>query len=279
MKIAISCESTCDLPKELIKSNNIFVIGLGINFEDDSFIDGENISTAQLFELVDKKGAMPKTSARAVEEYREFFENILKEYDAIIHVGFSSDLSCSYQNAHNASKELKNVYTIDSKNLSSGHGTLVLNACELVREGKTVEEILASLEEIANKISVSFVINTMKYLYKGGRCSTIQYFGANLLKLKPSIVVKEGKMSVGRKYLGRITECAIKYINETLAGAGDVDYSRVFLTYSSNKEIQTDRLASLLVEKGFKEIIQNTAGCTISSHCGPECVGIIFKTK
>lgn len=277
MKIAISCESTCDLPMEIIKKNDIKVIRLGINLDDKTYVDGVDITTEKLFELVDEKQELPKTSAKGSEEYKEFFEEILKTYDAVIHVGFSSELSCSYQNANIAIRDLKRAYIVDSKNLSSGHGMMVLEAVELVNQGLSPEEIVERLNKVVNKISTSFVINTMKFLFKGGRCTGLQYFGANLLKIKPSIVVEDGKMKLGKKYVGKITECTIKYIDDTLSMANNVSKDRIFLTYSSSRELNIPKIKEHLETKGFKEIIVNTAGCTVSTHCGPDCIGIIFK--
>lgn len=277
MKIAISCESTCDLPMEIIKKNDIKVIRLGITLEDKTYVDGVDITTEKLFELVDEKQELPKTSAKGSEEYKEFFEEILKSYDAVIHIGFSSELSCSFQNASLAVRELKRAYIVDSKNLSSGHGMMVLEAVELASQGLSPEEIVEKLNKLADRISTSFVINTMKFLFKGGRCTGLQYFGANLLKIKPSIVVEDGKMKVGKKYIGKITECAIKYINDTLSMTNNVNKDRIFLTYSSSRELNIPKIKEHLKTKGFKEIIVNTAGCTVSTHCGPDCIGIIFK--
>ena len=201
MKIAISAETTVDLTKELIEQNDIKIIPFNIVLGDETYKDGE-ITTAEIFDSVEKTGVLPKTNAINQYEYTEYFENLLKEYDAVIHVSLSSGLSCSCQNAVNAAKDFKNVYVIDSQSLSTGIALLVLYAKELADQGVEPSEIAAKVQARVNKLQVSFVIERLDYLYKGGRCNSLQFFGANLLKLRPRIVVKEGKMGADKKYRG-----------------------------------------------------------------------------
>ncbi len=276
MKIGISCESTCDLPKKFIKENDIKILPLAINLSDKEYIDGETITSKEIFQKVDGGAPLPKTAARSVGDYVEFFNNIKKEYDIVLHIAFSSELSCSCQNAILASKEVEGVHIIDSKNLSSGHGLVVMEAVKRVKNGKNVEDIIKEVEEIVPKVRASFVVNTMAYLNKGGRCSSLTRFAASLLKIKPSIKVVDGKMVVGKKYMGKLNDSIMKYMYDTLSENPNCKKDKIFITYSSCELIDVDKMKEKLVEKGFENIYETNASCTISTHCGPNCVGILF---
>lgn len=276
MRIGISCESTCDLPKDYIKENDIKILPLAINLSDKEYIDGETITSKEIFQKVDDGAPLPKTAARSVGDYVEFFNNIKKEYDIILHIAFSSELSCSCQNATLASKEVEGVHIIDSKNLSSGHGLVVMEAVKRVKIGKNVEDIIKEVEGIVPKVRASFVVNTMAYLNKGGRCSSLTRFAASLLKIKPSIKVVDGKMVVGKKYMGKLNDSLMKYMDDTLSENPNCKKDKVFITYSSCELIDVDKMKEKLVEKGFENIYETNASCTISTHCGPNCVGILF---
>ena len=210
MKIAISAETTCDLSKELIAENNINLIPFAITLGDKTFNDGE-VTTKEMFDFVDKTGTLPKTTALNEYEYAEYFNSLLKENDAVIHICLSSGLSSSCGNAIRAASNLENVYVVDSQNLSTGIGLSVLYACKLVKAGLTASEIAKMVQDRVNKIQASFVVERLDYLYKGGRCSSLAMFGANVFKIRPRIVVKDGKMTSDKKFRGNMGSVIEKY--------------------------------------------------------------------
>lgn len=275
MKIAISVESTNDLTKELIEKNDIKVIPYQIVLGDKVFKDGE-ISTPEIFEYVDKNGTLPKTNAINQFEYTEYFENIKKDYDGVVHICLSSGLSCSCQNAKNAASELENVYVVDSLTLSSGIGLLALYARELADKGLDAKEIAEKVEKRLKNLQVSFVIERLDYLYKGGRCNSLQLFGANLLKLRPRIVLNDGKMGADKKYRGNMEKVVTKYCEETLNEFNTPDLDKVFVTYSTATPEMVNAAKQACIDAGFKNVYEAHAGCTISSHCGGNTLGILY---
>ncbi|MBQ7236769.1 MAG: DegV family protein [Clostridia bacterium] len=275
MKIAISVESTNDLTKELIEKNDIKVIPYQIVLGDKVFKDGE-ISTPEIFEYVDKNGTLPKTNAINQFEYTEYFENIKKDYDGVVHICLSSGLSCSCQNAKNAASELENVYVVDSLTLSSGIGLLALYARELADKGLDAKEVAEKVEKRLKNLQVSFVIERLDYLYKGGRCNSLQLFGANLLKLRPRIVLNDGKMGADKKYRGNMEKVVTKYCEETLAEYNTPDLDKVFVTYSTATPEMINAAKRACFDAGFKNVYESHAGCTISSHCGGNTLGILY---
>ena len=275
MKIGVSVESTSDLGNELLEKFNISVVPFDITLGDNTYKDGE-IATYDIFKYVDETGILPKTNAINDFGYTEYFEGLKKEYDAIIHICLSSGLSSSCGNAMRAAKEMKNVFVIDSKSLSTGIGLLALYACDLVQEGFMPEEIAKKVSERVDKLQVSFVIERLDYLYKGGRCNSLQLFGANLLKLRPRIIVKDGKMSADKKYRGNMVKVVNNYCADTLEEFNSPDLTRVFVTYTTATKEMVDAAKAALEEAGFKNIYETHAGCTIASHCGGNTLGILY---
>ena len=275
MKIAVSVESTSDLSKELLAENDIKLIPYEIVLGDKCFKDGE-VSTEELFAQVDKLGVLPKTNALNQFEYTEYFENILKDYDGIVHICLSSGLSSSCQNAVNAAKDFKNVFVVDSKSLSTGIGLFALYAKDLVNQGLTAEEIAKKLDARVDKLQVSFVIERLDYLYKGGRCNALSYLGANILKIRPRIVVKGGKMGSDKKYRGPMEKVVAKYCAETLDEFHNPDLERVFITYTTATPEMVEAARAALEGVGFKNIYETHAGGTIASHCGAHTLGILY---
>lgn len=203
-----------------------------------------------------------------------------EEYDAVIHFTISSDMSACYQNACIAAREFTNVYPVDSRNLSTGIGHLVLNAAEMAEQGMDAADIAAALEKKREKLDVSFVIDTLEYLKRGGRCSALVAMSANLLHLKPCIEVKDGKMGVGRKYRGKLEKCYVQYIEDRLKGRDDIDCHRIFITDSGIDEATWRELERVVRAcQPFEEVLHTQAGCTVSNHCGPGCMGILYYHK
>ena len=275
MKIAVSVESTSDLSKELLSQYQINCIPFHISIGGDTFKDGD-ISTAEIFARAEKLKTLPKTTAINQFEYTEYFESLLKDYDAVIHICLSSGLSSSCSNAILASQTLSNVYVVDSKSLSTGIGLLAIYARELVNLGYEPSEIQKRVQERAKSLQVSFVVERLDYLYKGGRCNALSYFGANLLKIRPRIVVKDGKMGSDKKYRGQMGKVVAKYCQEVLEEFNTPDLDTVFVTYTSATEEMVESAVSVCKEAGFKNVYQTFAGGTIASHCGANTIGILY---
>ncbi len=280
MKIIVTTDSTSDLPKELVEKYNIGVMPLNVNLGDDTFEDGIDIGPEKIFNYVDKTGNLPKTGARSALAYQEFFEKQMKDLnaDALIHISLSSELSSSHENALMASQELQNVKVLDSMSLSTGCALLVLSAIDKINEGKDLRTIYLELQEERNRVQASFVINNLKYLYKGGRCSALAMFGANVLRIKPKIKLASGKMIVDKKYMGKYGQVLINYVKDLLKDYQNVDKKRVFITFTTKNDEINAQIEQILKDYGFEEIIQNYAGSTIASHCGRDTLGVLFIT-
>lgn len=278
MKIAISAESTIDLPKEILDKYNIITTPFTINFDDKIVEDRFGISN-EIFDFVDRTKKLPKTSAVSPTQFKEHFEKLLKEYDAVIHISISSLISSAYNNAVTSAKEFENVWVVDSKVLSSGIALLAIKGRELADKKHTPKEIYDILSETANRIKINFVLEKLNYLYKGGRCSSLALLGANVLRIKPEIVVSNGKMVMGKKYIGNMLKVVDKYSSEYLAEYPNPELDYVFVTHSSPMPEAEELITKKLKEKGFKTIYNTLAGGTISSHCGQNCIGILFINK
>lgn len=277
MKIAITCDSVCDLSQELIKQNNISILPISIILGDETFSDGVNINSQKIFDYVAKNKQLPKTSAINEFQYAEFFKEHLDGVDALIHFTISSDMSSCFNNAKKAASTLKNVYVIDSRNLSTGVGLQVLYACKLRDKGENPENIVKKVEARKQFVQASFVVERLDYLYKGGRCSALQLLGANLLKIRPSIIVKDGKMDVHKKYRGKMKDVVKDYIKDTLNEFNTYDKSICFITYSSATEDMVEAAKSTLKEfANFENVYITTAGATVTSHCGENTLGILY---
>ncbi len=275
MKIAISVESTNDLSKELLQKYDIKVIPYHITLGNKSFLDGE-MSTVDLFNHVDETKVLPKTNAINEFEFIEYFQSIKKDYDAVIHISLSSALSSSCANAKRASQNVENVFVIDSQSLSTGIGLLAIYASELALEGLEPSIIVQKVQERICDLQVSFVIERLDYLHKGGRCNLLSLLGATIFKIRPRIVVKNGKMSSDKKYKGSMGKVVKKYCEDVLEENSKPELDKVFLTYTTATPEMIEQARAVLVEKGFKNIYETHAGCTIASHCGANTLGILF---
>lgn len=280
-RILISTDSTADLSEQLLKQNNIEVFSLTIVRDSESLRDGIDIKTPDIFEFKEKTGRLTTTSAGNIADYEEFFLHHLKEYDEIIHFTISSDMSSSYANAKLGAEEMDNVYVIDSRNLSTGIGLQVLKACDLRDSGKSAKEIVEYIGSIADKVRASFVLDTLDYMKKGGRCSSVVALGANLLKLKPCIEVHNGKMDVAKKYRGKISAVYTEYVKEQLPDKSKLDTKRVFVTHTCLDNPQDVKEVVELVKSMnlFDEVYETVAGCSVSVHCGPGTLGVLFIEK
>ena len=276
MKIAISAESTLDLSKELIKQYDIHVIPFTVLLGEDAYFDGD-ITSQDIFDYVEKNKILPRTSAINDFQYREYFQNLLDEgYDAIVHISLSSEISSSYSHAVNASHKFDNVFVIDSRSLSTGIALEVIYAAKLAKKGLKPQEIVEKVSARIPYVQASFVIQTLEYLHKGGRCSGLLRFGAAILRIKPQIIVSDGKMAPAKKYIGRKSQVVEAYCRDTLEQFANPDLSVAFVTHT----LATPEMVAVAIEalknRGFKTIYETTAGATITSHCGPQTLGILF---
>jgi len=279
-KIKITCDSTCDLTNELYNNNNVTVVPLSIALGDEIRRDSIDIDADEIFRYVKATNQLPKTSAISIGEYEDVFGKLVNEGYTVIHINLSSELSSSHQNACLAAEDIGNVYVVDSRNLSSGSGHLVLLAAALAESGMEAGEIVEILNEKKSKLDVSFVLQTLEYLHKGGRCSGVAAFGANALRLHPEIQVCDGKMQVGRKYRGDMEKSILAYVHGRLDNRDDIDTDRIFVTHSGVPEELLNKVVATVKElHPFKEVLITRAGCTISSHCGPACIGVLFFRK
>ena len=280
MNIRVCADSTCDLTQELVEKYNITIVPLQVTWEGVSYRDGVDITADEMLANMEATGKLGATSAVNIQDYTDLFSSLLKDYDAIVHFTISSEMSACYQNACIAAEELGNVYVVDSRNLSTGIAHLVLDACEMAQQGMDAADIHKALEAKREKLDVSFVVSTLEYLRKGGRCTAVAAIGANLLKLHPCIFVKDGAMGVGKKYRGKMADCLVSYVKDRLGDMSTVDTRRIFITDSGIDDEIRDLVEKTVREMGdFQEVIRTRAGCTVSCHCGPGTLGILFYRK
>ena len=279
-QIIISSDSTCDLSKELVDRYQIRIQPMGISLGDQMYRDGVDITPDMIYAHHEKTGQLPKTSAINVAENMEYFEELTKDGSAVIHFTISSSMSSTYNNACVAAQEFENVYVVDAKNLSTGSGLLVLAAAEMVQEGLEAQQIVEKLNDLEDRVDASFVVDNLEYLVKGGRCSALAAFGANLLQLKPCISVKNGAMGVGKKYRGKFEKVLLTYVADRLADAEDICLDRVFVTHAGCDPKVVESVAEAVKNTlPFREILVTRAGCTVSSHCGANTLGVLFIRK
>ena len=275
MKIAVSAESTVDLQNDLLEKFEISTIPFTVIMGENEYKDGE-VTSADIFKFVAEKNILPKTSAINEFTYTEYFEGLLKNYDAVIHFALSSEISSACRNAQAAAENLKNVYIVDSRSLSTGIALLAIKAREMAQAGIDPKDIAKACTELTQKVQASFVLDKLNYMHKGGRCSKVALLGANLLKIKPQIVLENGKMVVGKKYMGNIDGCIKKYCKDTIEASGELDLNYAFITYTSATDNMVNAAEEALKQAGFRNIYKTFAGATITSHCGPNTLGILY---
>ena len=275
MKTIITVETTADLSKELLNEYGIKVIPFNILLGEQTVVDGE-ITIDEIIDFVDKNKILPKTSAINEYSYTEFFEGLLKEYDAIIHFSISSKLSCACENAMRAAEKLNNVFVMDSHSLSTGIGLLAIYASELASQGVDAKNIYDNVLERVPYVQASFELKRVDYLYKGGRCSVLSLLGANIFNIHPQIILQDGKMIAGKKYRGNFKRVVENYCSDVLEQFNTPDLSHAFVTYTTASPEIIAVAANYLKDAGFKNIHITRAGGTITSHCGEDCLGILY---
>lgn len=274
----IITDSCADLSQELIERFNIDVVPLGVFINGKTYQDGVNIHTQELFDEVTKSGKLPQTSAPSVASYIEHFSG---EED-IIYISISSKLSASNQNAHIAQDTMgkKNVFIIDSLNLSTGIGLMVLSAAEMAQSGMKAEEIASRISSLTTNVHTSFVVDTLDYIHKGGRCSATELLLGSLLNIRPVIsVCVDGTLDVKKKIAGSRKKALLSMVEDLKKDVECVDLHRIFVTHTlceNDAEFLRTEIEKLAK---FDEICFTVAGSTIASHCGPKCIGILYLTK
>lgn len=280
MYIKITADSSCDLSRKLVDEYDIGIVPLSVAMGSESRLDGLEITPDDIYAHVERGGDLPATAAVNPARYAEIFSEYAARYEAVIHISLGSGFSSCYQNACAAAADFPNVFVVDSGSLSTGQGQMVLEAAILARTSLTPQEIVGKLTALAPRIRISFVLGRLDYMKKGGRCSSVEVLGANLLKLKPAIAIKDGKMGVTKKYRGTMEKCLRDYIADQLKDREDLVGNRIFITHSgvdpSLVELARTEIAKYAA---FQEVIETRAGCTVSSHCGPGTLGIIFIVK
>lgn len=276
-KVKIITDSTNDLSKEILRNYNIDVIPLHVDFGEESYRDGIDLFPIGLFELVEEKNSLPKTAAPSPYAFSENFRNYIEEGMDLVVITISSQMSSTYQNAVIASEEYPpgRIFVIDSQNLSTGIGSLVVLAAEYASQGLPAKEIADKIRRQVPKVQVSFVIDTLEYLYKGGRCNVLQSIMGSVLKIRPTISVDNGKMIMKDKVRGDKKKALNNLIENTAKDT--IDSKRIFITHSLGSDDEAVYLKEALTAVcPEKEIIITDAGCVVSSHCGQKTIGVIY---
>ena len=279
-KVLITADSTCDLSKELLERFGVKIIPLTIVLGEESFLDGNGFTVDDIYARYHKDGTLPKTAAPGIQQFIDFFTPYVEQGYEIVHFDISSELSATYNTACIAAQELGGIYCVDTRALSAGVGLLAIEASECRDRGMSAEEIYEHVSALVEKVDTSFILDTLEFMWKGGRCSGVAALGANLLKLRPALEMKNGKLEVYKKYRGNINAEYRQYIKERLAGKS-VRPGHVFIVHSG--EVSDETIAEL--ESFVRELIpvtefhRGTAGCTISSHCGPKTLGVLFLNE
>ena len=280
MRIKILSDSTCDLPQEVLEKYDITIVPLTVIKDGKEFTDGVNITPAEIFAHVAAGGDLCSTAAINIGEYAEIFAKYASDYDGVIHINISSEFSSCHQNARLAASDFENVRAVDSRNLSTGQGLVVLQACKLAQECENLDEIVEKLNGFTDKVEASFLLDQLQYMVKGGRCSAAAALGANLLNLKPCIEVKNGKMGVVKKYRGNYAKCLATYVKDRLEGRDDLDKTTLFVTRTPVTDACFKAVEEAVAQyNDFETTYWNEAGCTVSCHCGPATLGVLFVRK
>lgn len=277
-KCIITAETTCDLSPEILKERNFRTIPITVVLGMEEKKDGAEIKAEELFDYVKQTGSLPKTAAVAREEYREFFTELRKEYETVIHVALSASASTSYNNASSAAEEVEGVYVIDSKALSTGQGLLMLKASDMLNDGIDPKAVYERTSALVSKVQTSFVVDTLDYLAKGGRCSSVALIASKILKIHPYIYENDGNLQVKKKYMGSLQRSLTQYVNDLAGEYQSYDKRRAFVTHSPcNTRAEIEEVIAKVKDLfDFDEIIETQAGATVSTHCGMNTIGVLF---
>jgi DegV family protein with EDD domain len=279
--IILSADSACDLSKTFSENYKINYCPFHIHLHGKQYKDGVDIFPDDIYKMYYEKKILPKTSAVNVQDYKVYFKGLQKEGYDILHVNLSSGLSSTYQNCVIVAKEMRNIYPVDSCNLSTGIGVLVIKAAKMIKEGFDAIYIQKELSLMTAKLKSSFVVDTLEFLKAGGRCSAIVSVGASLFSIKPCIEVNnEGKLVLGKKYRGSLDQVLLKYTDNILENIETIEKEQIFITHSGIAKDYIDMVYKKIEKINyFENIYIQRAGCTISSHCGPNTLGLIYLSK
>jgi DegV family protein with EDD domain len=281
--VKVISDSTCDLSKELVERYDISILPLHILLGDEEYEDGVDIMPDEIYRWSDEHKLTPKTSAPSIERAKELMAPFLKQGMELVCFAISEDMSTSANIMRLAAEELDaedKVFVIDSMNLSTGIGHLVIEAAVMAKQGKNGREITEQIEELRPYVRASFVVDTLTYLYRGGRCSGLSAMVGGALKLHPMIVVRDGKMSATKKYRGNISRVIMNYAKDLENDMRNAKTDRVFITHSGCDRDTVLQVRNYLEELNiFDEILETRAGGVVSSHCGPGTLGVLFIQK
>ena len=276
-KIIIASDSTCDLSPELIDRYGLHILPLGVALGERQYTDGVDIDPDFIYAHYEKTGQLPKTSAVNLADFEDFITTHTADGSSVIFFTISSEMSSTWHNAALACEASDRAFAVDTRNLSTGGGLLVIAAAEMAASGMEAADIVARCGELAPCVDASFIIDSLEFLYKGGRCSALAAFGANMLSLKPCIVVKDGKMGVGKKYRGKFGAVLPKYVADRLGDASDVIRDHIFVTHAGCEPAVINACVEQVKAVAPEAEVHITrAGCTISSHCGRNTLGVLF---
>ncbi len=282
MAVRIIADSTCDLSKELLERYNIVIIPLMVTLGEKSGYDGIDITPEDIYHYVEETGELSKTSAVSTWDFRQKFKELRAGGDELVVFTISSKFSACFQNAMTTAEELGGIYVVDTQNLSTGEALVIIKAAEMAAEGKTAQEIVLACGELIPRVEASFVVDSIEYLRKGGRCSAVAALGANLFKIKPAIEVINGAMEAGKKYRGSLNKVITAYAEDRLKDRTDqIDMSRIFVTHTKCDPEEVEYVKSLVRQycPDVREILETVAGATVTTHCGPGTLGVLFIRK
>jgi DegV family protein with EDD domain len=280
--IVLCADSTCDLSPELIEKYHVHVLPMHVNLGDNTYADGVDLQPDDIYAVYREQKILPTTSATNMEEYKEFVQPFIDAGNDVVYVNLGSGISTTHNSCRLAAEETPGLYVIDSGNLSTGMGHVVIAAAERIAAGLPVEQVVEETRALTKRVEASFVLDTLEFLHKGGRCSALAMLGANMLKLKPCIEVNnaDSTMGVGKKYRGSLDKCLQEYVADRLKDRTDIDTARIFITHSGISEERIQLVRDTINQyMHFDEILITRAGCTISAHCGPNTLGILFVRK
>ncbi|MBQ8016232.1 MAG: DegV family protein [Clostridia bacterium] len=277
-QVVITADSAADLPKDIADKYNIPIMPMHVLINGEEKKDGVDITAQEIFDFVDNTGEIPKTSAVSPGEYTDFFEGFISEGKAVVHLSFCSELSSTCRNAKMAASALNDVYVIDTKNLAGGIALLAIKGCEMRDKSMNAKEIYSALSSLAPSARVSYLLDSIDFLRRSGRCSAAAAFGANLLSIKPCAAMINGKIDVIKKYRGKAKAARMQYASEQLEKHNKIDYSTAFVYHSGVDSAELSAVEEMLKNKGFEQVITAFTGCMISLHSGRGALGIHFLT-
>ncbi len=275
-QVVITADSAADIPKDIAEKYGIKIMPMCVIFNGKAMYDGINITANQIFDYVKETGEIPKTSAVSPGEYMDFFEPFIKEGKAVVHLSFCSELSSTHRNARIATARIPDVYPLDSRSLGGGISLLAVKGCEMRDRGMNAEEIYSNLSALIPKVRVSYLLDSIDFLRRSGRCSAAAAWGANLFSVKPCAAMVDGRIEVIRKFRGKGKAVRLRYANEQLGNYKNIDFSTAFIYHSGIDESELAEYEKLLKNAGFRQVIIAFTGCMISLHSAPYALGIHF---